>query len=697
MFKNLFKNMKLILLIIILIISPILIPFKAYAATIVATNIILTSDKQQVNVGDIIKVSVQRESEVNIFGIQFQMDYDHTSLRLQGDGIQLQGNYVSFVGEVKDKIVETGKLIALLNYTTDTSISTKEIAQISFIALKKGIGEINLSSIKAVDDKSNVVSSNSSYKLPIVVTETPTSGETGSTVGSTPVVTTVQVPVVINTDSNSNVVATLDSSKINKDSVNVIKIDEPKIDSKVQVQIPASAIGTGTGSFVINTKVASLSIPTSIIDSSLLSSGGTLRVSQNLMDTADANALLVNIPSGDKTNGKVFTFSMSVYDSNNNFVSAIHNFASGKGVAVTINLSNDDIKGMDTSKISAFYFDVDSKKWVEIGGNFDLVKMTFTFNTTHFTDFTIMQKADVNVQRLSGANRIETSIAIAKEQYTATKPDAVVLATANGFADALVGSRLAYKYNAPLLLVNKTVNDSKNVLDYIATNLSKDKIIYILGGNGAVSKEISDYLTVQGYKIIRLGGIDRYETNQKIVDYLNITKGTSMVIATGNNFADALSISSIADIKGLPVLLNVKDNLSASVSSYITNLQPKTIYVIGGIGVLSANVENQIKKLNGNIEIVRLGGKDRYETSMMIVDHFNLSSTTITVATGKDFPDALSGSVLAARKNSAVLLVDNKDVSKQKALLNKQKITKVIVFGGEGVISNNIATSLIQK
>ncbi|WP_435788712.1 DUF5050 domain-containing protein [Clostridium sp.] len=204
----------------------------------------------------------------------------------------------------------------------------------------------------------------------------------------------------------------------------------------------------------------------------------------------------------------------------------------------------------------------------------------------------------VNVQRLAGLNRMETSIAIAKEQYTDKVPDAVVLATANNFADALAGSGLAYKHNAPLLLVNKNVSNSKTVLEYITTNLSKEKNIYILGGTGAVSSEISDYLTTNGYNIIRLGGKDRYETNQKIVDYLKVPKGTSIVIATGSSFADALSILSIADIKGYPILLNGKDNLLASVSS--------------------------------NITIVRLGGKDRYETSMKIIEYFNLDTDTIT-------------------------------------------------------------------
>ncbi|MGK0466715.1 cell wall-binding repeat-containing protein, partial [Clostridium sp.] len=307
------------------------------------------------------------------------------------------------------------------------------------------------------------------------------------------------------------------------------------------------------------------------------------------------------------------------------------------------------------------------------------------------------EESNPKVQRLSGINRIETSIAIAKDQYTDKAPDAIVLATANNFADALAGSGLAYNYNAPLLLVNKTVNDSRNVLDYIKQNLTKNKTIYVLGGVSAVSNEISDYLTSVGYKIIRLGGTNRYDTNQKIVDNLNILKGTSIVITTGGDFADALSISSIADIKGYPILLNSKENLLDNVSKYITKIQPKAIYIIGGIGVLSDNTYKQIKKLNPTMLVARLGGKNRYETSMNIIEHFNLTTNSITVATGKNFPDALSGSVLAAGKNCGVLLVDNKDVTKQIDLLSKQKITNLIVFGGEGIISDDIANALVQK
>ena len=309
---------------------------------------------------------------------------------------------------------------------------------------------------------------------------------------------------------------------------------------------------------------------------------------------------------------------------------------------------------------------------------------------------TLYAKWISQVQRLAGINRIETSIAIAKYQYANKAPDAVVLATANNFPDALAGSGLAYKYNAPLLLVDTTVSNSKNVLTYITTNLVKNKNIYVLGGTDVVSKDISDYLTTNGYKIIRFEGKDRYETNQKIVDYMNITKGTSIVLATGDNFADALSISSIAAIKGFPILLNTKDNLLANVSNDIATIQPTTVYIVGDAGVLSTNLETQITHLSSNTQIVRLGGLTRYDTSMKILEYFNLDTTTVTVATGLNFPDALSGSVLAARKNCGVLLVDNKNVTKQKALLAKQKITDVIVFGGADVVSNAIANSLLQ-
>jgi len=327
--------------------------------------------------------------------------------------------------------------------------------------------------------------------------------------------------------------------------------------------------------------------------------------------------------------------------------------------------------------------------------NDNMTTMTYSFEFTTTAQST--PKVPRTLQRLAGLSRIETSIAIAKEAFKDKAPDAVVLTTANGFPDALSGAGLAYKYNAPMLLINKSVNESKNVLDYVINNLSKGKNVYILGGEGVVGTDISDYLTSQGYNVIRIGGSDRYETNQKIVDNLNVAKGSTIILASANGFADALSVSSIAALNGYPILLSGKDSLPANVISDITNIHPAHLYIMGGTGVLSTNIEEQIKNINENIKISRLGGNDRYETSMKIVDFFKSTGDTVTVASGADFPDALSGALLGARKKSGILLIDNTDISKQKELLKKNSINNIIIFGGEGAVDSNTAKALTEK
>ena len=50
-----------------------------------------------------------------------------------------------------------------------------------------------------------------------------------------------------------------------------------------------------------------------------------------------------------------------------------------------------------------------------------------------------------------------------------------------------------------------------------------------------------------GYSNIkRFGGTDRYDTNMLIVNEVNVPQGTPVFIASGENFPDALSISSFS-------------------------------------------------------------------------------------------------------------------------------------------------------
>lgn len=314
--------------------------------------------------------------------------------------------------------------------------------------------------------------------------------------------------------------------------------------------------------------------------------------------------------------------------------------------------------------------------------------------------FTII--GEKGATRLAGKDRFETSIKIADtfKSENEGKIDNIVIASAYGYADALSGSVLAKKVNAPMLLVGKTVEESKTTMDYINTYLNKGGKIYILGGTGVINNKFIDKFKSRGYSannIKRLGGKNRLETCKYIADEVKAEKGKGIVIASANGFADALSASVPAAIKQYPVLLTNKNSLSNEMKSVISTVQPTEVYIVGGQGVVSSNIEKEIKSLSKNAQIVRLGGKDRYETSYKIVENFKGDKNeALIVASGKNFPDALSGAPLAAKLNASLLLVDENSVDRQKTLVNKLNAGEEIILGGQGSISSKVEGKLFD-
>lgn len=300
----------------------------------------------------------------------------------------------------------------------------------------------------------------------------------------------------------------------------------------------------------------------------------------------------------------------------------------------------------------------------------------------------------VHLQRFQGGTRIETAAAIA-EKFNSKIVQAVVITTGDEFADALSGSTLAKKLNAPILLIGSC--DNSSALKYIKAHLDKQQGgIYILGGPGAVSDAFIKTFNDMGYSNIkRLSGQDRYETNQVINKELDIQEGTPVVVAIGEDFPDALSISSIAAAKGYPIILSETDNLPQSSIDTIKSIKPGTVYIAGGHGVVSESVKNTIKSIAGlkDENIIRLSGQDRYETSLSIARHFNLDSNTVCFATGEDFPDALAGSVLAAKLNAPILLI-NDDPGELMKYIAGTKYSNRIIFGGPGAVSKTLEDAL---
>ncbi|ANU17899.1 hypothetical protein BBI11_13035 [Planococcus maritimus] len=298
-------------------------------------------------------------------------------------------------------------------------------------------------------------------------------------------------------------------------------------------------------------------------------------------------------------------------------------------------------------------------------------------NQSAETKVTVEKSTPAPANRISGTDRYTTAIAISKEGWKTA--DTVVLATAGDFPDALAGGPLAYQENAPILLTRtKALNvETKEEIERLGA-----KKVIILGSKGAVSAEVETELKKMGLVTERLGGKTRFETAALIAGKMDSDQA---IVANGLNFPDVLSVSSYAAKNGVPILLTRTDRLPDETKSALDGIS--STYVIGSTGVVSKSVSDSLPKPT------RFGGKDRYETGYEVATKLKLGTDKAYIATGSNFPDALAGSVLAAKNNAPILLVRPQQIPEA---TNKQLATYdgFSIFGGTGAVSEDVKKSL---
>lgn len=332
------------------------------------------------------------------------------------------------------------------------------------------------------------------------------------------------------------------------------------------------------------------------------------------------------------------------------------------------------LSNLDKNNLNVYYYNETTKTMETVASGLKVDADGYIqFDITHNSDYIISDQGLSAAQfvRLSGSDRYETCVKISQSAWKTS--DYAVLATGEDFSDALSAAPLAKKYNAPILITN---HESLN------TSVEKEierlgvKNIFVIGGTGAVSQGIEDKLTSNGIKCTRIKGSDRYETSAAIAGYIGASK--EVVVATGANFPDALSIASYAALKGMPILLTKSSSLPDSISKYIAKSGVTKSYVIGGTRVIN----------------------DRYATNVTILEkfasEFNLSS--IYFATGENFPDALTGSALAASMKAPIILV-NSNVTNDTSKFIKENISKIktgYALGGSLLVPDSVK-SLLTK
>lgn len=340
----------------------------------------------------------------------------------------------------------------------------------------------------------------------------------------------------------------------------------------------------------------------------------------------------------------------------------------------------------------------------------------FVITSVKGNDFTavidsIIGSIDTTVDVAAGLDRYETAVELSKQGWKGTAgaiTDHVVLVSgdSNKLVDGLTATPLAAKLDAPVLLTKKD-SIPQEVIDEIArlgaTNVT------IVGGTSAVSEEVETLLArTYGKKVTRLEGKDRYETSLAVASELKELTGSNnkfkhAFVVGGKGEADALSVSAIAGIRELPIILTPEGDLTKDAEYFIDKNvalanHDTNIFVVGGTNSVSSQVQNEL--VDAGFKVERLAGEVRQETNAKVLDRFKNSSAmggrtiddvVVAKSDNNGLIDALAAGALAAKNEAHIVLATNELTESQTEALNevypKANVVNSKVQAGYGIAS----------
>ena len=280
--------------------------------------------------------------------------------------------------------------------------------------------------------------------------------------------------------------------------------------------------------------------------------------------------------------------------------------------------------------------------------------------------------------RVAGADRVNTAVEVSKKYYKSA--ETVIIANYEKFADSLSASALSKALKAPILLVKKDQLDS-----VVAQEIKRlgAKNVVVIGGEQSVDKAKN---SLSKYNVQTIAGSDRYETSAKIAqEIIKRTGTTQAVIASGETFADALTVAPLANKNNMPILLVQPNNIPKATQEVLKQI--KTAIIVGGEKTISKEVENKLPNAT------RIAGANRYETAKKIYEYGFKDRSEVNIANGTNFADSLViGSI-----DCPILLAESNEVPEStKQAIKDSKFEKVNVFGGENSIDESVVKELIK-
>jgi hypothetical protein len=288
----------------------------------------------------------------------------------------------------------------------------------------------------------------------------------------------------------------------------------------------------------------------------------------------------------------------------------------------------------------------------------------------------------LGLTRLAGVDRDATAVAASNDNFPSPgSAQAVVLASDAVFPDALAGAPLAAAEHGPLLLTSRAAL-SPEARAEIQRVLPRGGAVFVLGGTAAVSADVDTALQDLGYAVTRLAGADRAATAVAIAGALG--NPTTIVEATGLNFPDGLSAAAAAVHLNAAVLLTSGATQAPETSAYAA-AHSGAHYAVGGPAC----------KADTSATCVMAG--DRYSTAVAVAQRFFSSPITAGFASGRAFPDALSGGAQIGAQGGPLLLVPSSGALPSSLvgyLASTTSITTGDVYGGNAALDDDVVKEI---
>lgn len=265
------------------------------------------------------------------------------------------------------------------------------------------------------------------------------------------------------------------------------------------------------------------------------------------------------------------------------------------------------------------------------------------------------------VTRLDASTPVEAGIAVSAHVFADGATDHVILVRDDTFADALVAGPVAGDLPglAPILFTPTDALPAE-VADEIDRVTGGAGTVHVIGGEAAVSADVTDGLEADGYTVQRIAGASRIETAQAVFATFfaaDLDGGDVMVArAFGSTpdesdaWPDAVTGGGFGAARGVPILLTPTEAIPAGVLTQVD--AAGAAIVLGGTAAVSTAVEQSLSEVVE--EVIRVGGATREATAVAVAEGlFGISAleardVAVLVNGRTSFAYGLAASSLAA-------------------------------------------------